>query len=340
MDHQPLSIEKAVSAIFNTLQRLHFQPPSRTHTLCAKLLETVAVYMLSQSVAIMLVGWKLWDFGSRVAVMENLTFSFGFFSISSDLYLMANRTHELITMIRSKYYHFEDYNPKIKDHNSSSIHRQKMEMIETMEKSTVDEVIMIEKILKCLFIGYMTLPAASIISYYLHLSKIEDLRLPFIIFVPKLYPISLIFSSIYQYLFSTCLNIIYIFYTAVISLAVFKIMLLSVNNVLIEMKLFHMNFEEIDLFLEVEKGRGFEDMVVGGRVDKRLKEMMRHVVEHHKVIFRKVGILNSGLKFRLFYFNTFSCLQICLSIFSFMRKTNKFSSLVQLQRFSEGLNLC
>ncbi|XP_039287170.1 uncharacterized protein LOC120351969 isoform X2 [Nilaparvata lugens] len=50
-----------------------------------------------------------------------------------------------------------------------------------------------------------------------------------------------------------------------------------------------------------------------------LKALMTHVTKHHQIIFRKVKILNSGLRFRLLYFNAFSCLQICLSIFSFMR---------------------
>ncbi|RZF35095.1 hypothetical protein LSTR_LSTR009687 [Laodelphax striatellus] len=148
--------------------------------------------------------------------MENLTYSFGFFSISTDLFLMSNRTYDLLTMIRSKYYLFEVYN----------------------------------------------------------------------------------YSS----------------------LVLFKIMLLSVNNVLTEMKLFHLNFEEIDMFLEEKKSKGFEDTEQNiEEVDNSLKRIMRHVAIHHQVIFRKVDILNSGLKFRLFYFNTFSCLQICLSIFSFMK---------------------
>ncbi|XP_039277233.1 uncharacterized protein LOC120349899 [Nilaparvata lugens] len=270
--------------------------------------------MITQSLAVMLFGWKQWTFASRVAAMENLTYSFGFFSISTDLFLMANRTSDLITMIRSNYYVFD-----IEHYKGYSVRERKMELIKTTDTATVKGVVMIEKILRCLFVGYMTLPAVSIVFYYFQLSKIEDLRLPFIIFVPKLYPITLTFSTIHQYLFATGLNIVYLFYSAIITITVFKIMLLSVNNVLTEMKLFHLNFEEIDMLLEAKRERGFQEMETGERIDGGLKRIMRHVVEHHKVIFRKVGILNSGLKFRLFYFNTFSCLQICLSIFSFMK---------------------
>ncbi|RZF43177.1 hypothetical protein LSTR_LSTR013342 [Laodelphax striatellus] len=158
--HQQNSLESVVSAIVSTLKLLNFQPPSKTATLWARLLQSMAFYMLCQSVAIMFFGWKQWDFGSRIAALENLVYAFGFHSISTDLFLMSKRTHELINMIESKYY------PEI-DSYSSFVRRKRSEMIETMEKASVDGAVLIEKILKCMFTGYMTLPAIclSIFSF-------------------------------------------------------------------------------------------------------------------------------------------------------------------------------
>ncbi|XP_039296220.1 uncharacterized protein LOC120354078 [Nilaparvata lugens] len=47
--------------------------------------------------------------------------------------------------------------------------------------------------------------------------------------------------------------------------------------------------------------------------------MVRELVKHHQTIFRKVEDLNDGFRFRLFYFNAYICLQICLGIFIFMK---------------------
>ncbi|RZF47990.1 hypothetical protein LSTR_LSTR002056, partial [Laodelphax striatellus] len=319
---QENQLGKVLSNITATLRILNMQPAKKSSTFKARLLQFTAFYMLFQSIMIMFLGWHHWNFASRVAAMENLTYSFGFFSISTDLFLMSSRTSELITMIHSKYYLFG-----VKIDNNEDVYRNKKQLVENMEKSCLDGVLLIEKVIKCVYLGYMTLPVVSITFYLAKLSKIEDLRLPFIIFIPYIYPITLTFSSIQQYLLSTFITTVYVLYSAILTISVFKIMMLSVNNVLIEMELFRLNFDDLNLYFdyngmeETSNVRILRENIEGKDCEEEsdLKKLMTHVTKHHQIIFRKVKILNSGLRFRLLYFNAFSCLQICLSIFSFMK---------------------
>ncbi|XP_039287586.1 uncharacterized protein LOC120352077 [Nilaparvata lugens] len=74
------------------------------------------------------------------------------------------------------------------------------------------------------------------------------------------------------------------------------------------MRLFHLNAQEM--------GRKFESVL--DRVqndDFGLRLAVRELVIHHQTIFRKVRELNNGSNFRIFYVNSYICLQIVFGIF-------------------------
>ncbi|XP_022196952.2 putative odorant receptor 19b [Nilaparvata lugens] len=108
-------------------------------------------------------------------------------------------------------------------------------------------------------------------------------------------------------------ELFYIYYATVLSISGHVMQLLSINNLLVEMRLFHLNAQEI----EGEFERVLNTVQI--QSEARLRLAVRELVIHHQTIFRKVRELNQGCDFRIFYANSYICLQIVFAIFIFMK---------------------
>ncbi|XP_039282053.1 uncharacterized protein LOC111045191 isoform X3 [Nilaparvata lugens] len=159
------------------------------------------------------------------------------------------------------------------------------------------------------FSSFTLIPLSGILFYFLRLESVGNLPLPFIIYSP--FSFSLNITGFFEYFLLASVELFYIYYTAVLATTVHVIQTLSINNLIGEMRLFHLNAQEIDGV--------FESVLDDVQNELRLRLVVRELAIHHQTIFRKVRDLNYGSDFRIFYANSYICLQIVFGIFIFLK---------------------
>ncbi|RZF32246.1 hypothetical protein LSTR_LSTR009475 [Laodelphax striatellus] len=162
------------------------------------------------------------------------------------------------------------------------------------------------KIITYFSISFTFIPLSGFVSYFLGLEPVENLPLPFLIYSPFSFTLNI--ASFFEYFLLTLIEMFYVYYTSVLATTVHVLQLLSINNLLGEMRLFHLIVQEI--------GGEFEH---GVRSEVNLRLAVRQLVEHHQTIFWKVKALNNGSNFRIFYVNSYVCLQAVFGIFIFLK---------------------
>ncbi|XP_039292423.1 uncharacterized protein LOC120353301 isoform X2 [Nilaparvata lugens] len=288
------------------------------------LIYSTTVYLILQTLFLVLKFWTKWNFNSRVSAIESLNFTFGVVFLSSDLYLMPEKTEILTQMIEAGYYLHQKYVHLVE----KSLYIEKCRFIEKTELESVKSANSVKFALIGLYLSYLTTPVFGTIFHLLKIIPLQKLTLPLIIQIPYRSD-PFIFTHTYQFLFLALFQVVYILYTAVMTVAIFQVCFLAVNNVLTEIQLFVMCLKEMNLnFGEyvVEERREKEGTYVREeRIEKDgscernavLKLIINDISKHHQFIFRKIRILNTGFRYRLFYVNTFVCLQLCFALFCF-----------------------
>ncbi|RZF42906.1 hypothetical protein LSTR_LSTR003622 [Laodelphax striatellus] len=230
---------------------------------------------------------------------------------------MPGKTKILMEMLKWKHH--------VKNHGSLSLKhdmlKEKLTFLEKMEVESVNSANAIKKVLNYVYLNYLLTPVFGLVFYFLKIIHLENLTLPFIIHIPTYHDPFKFENLRHFFLSASCLSI-YIIYTAVLTITIFQVSFLSVNNVITEMQLLLLSLEEFNVNFPVgyndekyeENGKLVEDED-GNRSKNKLKVLFNDICEHHQYIFRKIEILNDGYRYRLFYVNTFTCLQLCFALF-------------------------
>ncbi|RZF44349.1 hypothetical protein LSTR_LSTR010078 [Laodelphax striatellus] len=307
--------------ILDYLKLIQFYPPSAVG-IRGTLLYLSMIVLIFQPAAAILGHWGVWDFNSRVTAIDNFTFSIGIMAMSSDIFLMPEKTKLFFDVINSKFA-LNRNQP-----SGDAIYREKCELVETMTGEGYRLVRTTGSVVMYFFTSHIVVPISGLAVYFLKSEPVENLPLLFKYYNPL--TLTLDVRTIFEYLLITFLQLCFVFYSAILATVIHQMQMLSLYHMRVEMRLFHLNVKEIDLYCEkmrrVQENGGNEGMDGGNMegedgksMEEELRIMVRKLVMHHQTIFRKVKDLNDGFKFRLFYFNAYICLQICLGIFIFMK---------------------
>ncbi|XP_039275534.1 uncharacterized protein LOC120349445 [Nilaparvata lugens] len=261
----------------------------------------------------MYLNWGNWDFNSRVTATDNLIYCFGILSMSTDIMFKPNTMKSFMDLIYSE---FTVYRVPLKN-TENDIYERKCELVDEMTLEGYRLLKSTGTVLRYFFSGYSIVPICGILFYFLNLEPVENLPLLFKFYSPL--SLSLTVTSFHEYLVCTGLQLFYVYYSVILALINSLSQMLTMFHMRVEMKLFQLNVREINMYcaentFRVNKNEsyGLED---NGFSEKELRLMMKQLARHHQIICRKMDWLNEGFKIRLFYFNTFICLQICLGIF-------------------------
>ncbi|XP_039292574.1 uncharacterized protein LOC120353339 [Nilaparvata lugens] len=279
-------------------------------SIISTLLYSITIYFVAQTVYLIVTFWEEWSFNLRVSAVESLNFTFGVIFLSSDLYLMPGKTKILMEMLKWRHH--------VKNHGNLGLEidmlKEKLTFLEKMEVESVNSANAIKKVLNYVYLNYLLTPVFGLIFYFLKIINLDNLTLPFIIHIPT-YNDPFKFENLRHFFLSASFLSIYIIYTAVLTITIFQVSFLSVNNVITEMQLLLLSLKEFNVNFPV----GFDDGETGKLEENdrknRLKALFNDICEHHQYIFRKIDILNDGYRYRLFYVNTFTCLQLCFALF-------------------------
>ncbi|XP_039296177.1 uncharacterized protein LOC111061708 [Nilaparvata lugens] len=311
-------LKKAMHDILKNLKRLHFYPPNAVAS-TGKLLHLIMLCLIVQPAVAILENWNFWDFDNQVSTIDNLTFSIGVLSMLIDMLLIPTDTEKFMNVIDSEFMLHRN-NESLKSGEKLG---EKSQLVKDMTREGYNMAKTTESVVKYLFISHFTVPIYGLISYLLDFESVEHLPLLFKFYSP--FTLTLTSSSIFEYLFLSALQLFYVYYTSILAIAILQMQMLALFHIRIEMKLFHLNVEQINLISigkcgsgsnnldESEAGENCSDLEIV------LSDMLKELAKQHQTIFNNVEQVNSGFKFRLFYFNMFICLQVCLAIFIFLK---------------------
>ncbi|RZF36629.1 hypothetical protein LSTR_LSTR007332 [Laodelphax striatellus] len=314
-------LRKALQDLLKNLKLLYFYPPSSV-TFLGKLLHFIMLCLIIQPAIALLENWNFWDFDNQVSTIDNLTFSIGVLSMLFDMLLMPTDTEKFLNVIGSEFILLGNNFSTTDD----TFFIGKCQLVRDLTKKGYEMVKTTESVVKYLFISHFTVPIYGFILYLLNLEQVENLPLLFKFYSP--YSFSLISSNIFEYLFLSVLQLFYVYYTSILAIAILQMQILALFHIRIEMKLFHLNVEQMDAMSCVGSDQNKRDLAevtnyetkeMHSDLETVLCNMLKEVAKQHQTIFKNVEQVNSGFKFRLFYFNMFICLQVCLAIFIFLK---------------------
>ncbi|XP_039289294.1 uncharacterized protein LOC120352499 [Nilaparvata lugens] len=231
--------------------------------------------------------------------------------LSTDLFLMPHKTKILLDIINSD---FSVYQEEIRSYKRA-VYEQKCELVREMTQQGYKMAKIITTVLKYFFAVHVTIPIYGICFYYIKSEDVEKLPLLIRMYSPLTF--SLEMQSIEEYVIMSALQLAYMYLSVIFVIILLQMQIVSIFHIRVEMKLFRMSVKLIngyckEMTLNADGG-------MNGEFETELRFMMGELARHHQNIFKKVKDVNIGFKFRLFYFNAYFCLQICLGIFIFLK---------------------
>ncbi|RZF35304.1 hypothetical protein LSTR_LSTR016294, partial [Laodelphax striatellus] len=102
------TLNEVRTSIERYLSFCHIYSPKHSSPL-GSLIYSTTVYLIFQTLYLVLKFWPQWNFNSRVSAIESLNFTFGVVFLASDLYFMPDKTEMLTQMIEAGYYLHKKY---------------------------------------------------------------------------------------------------------------------------------------------------------------------------------------------------------------------------------------
>ncbi|RZF38319.1 hypothetical protein LSTR_LSTR012106 [Laodelphax striatellus] len=298
-----------------------------------------SAYFLLQTMFLMMMNWQRWDFGFKVLSVENLNYLNGVVSLSTDAFVNTKRTTFFFEIMSKRYYTYEVCSTN-KTNTKTRTLQDKFEnlrktIVKDMEGRGIFLVSFSENILNGYYASQILSPLFGIIFFFLGYARLDQLSLPFVFYFPGItstrYPD---ITSISNFILICIVEFIQIAYASWLTFLLFACLVITVNNIVVEMKLFKVNLEEFNaIYGEINAdsscfgGSHMEhdygsSCFKGGFDDEPtyhacLRNCVRNMAIHHQTIYRKIRMLNEMFSFSMFYANTFICLQLCFAIFCF-----------------------
>ncbi|XP_039275535.1 uncharacterized protein LOC120349446 [Nilaparvata lugens] len=270
--------------------------------------------MFLQTVYAIIHKWSVWSFSSKVSAIESLNNNMGTLGLVNDIFPFLTHVPVAISIIDDKYF--------LNDITTSSYKKKKqyiakLDRINEMEQKTVLLVDRLEIILICFYTGYMLAPAFGIILHIMKSQSLSRVILPFMFFIShesaaRSPPV---FSSLQTLLQVFLVESFYIYIQLICTVILHTRFILTVSHVSLEIDLFCMRLEELCLE-NIEHNE--DDYYNAGNFydqERKLKLVVRDLVIHHQLIFKKVHKLNSSLVSSLIYGNSFLTIQLAILIF-------------------------
>ncbi|XP_039295722.1 uncharacterized protein LOC120354008 [Nilaparvata lugens] len=316
--------------------------PSKKRSIKGYLIYSFTAYFLLQTVFLMIMNWQRWDFGFKVLSVENLNYLNGVMSLATDAFINTRRTTLFFEIMSKRYHTYQVYST-----NKTNMKTKKLqEKFETMRKSIVKDmegrgiflVSFSENILNGYYASQILSPLFGIIFFFLGYARLDRLSPPFVFYFPGItstqYPD---IRSISNFILICLVEFLQIAYASWLTFLLFSCLVITVNNIVVEMKLFEINLEEFNAFYgekSAELARSGENCELQndisgtsrcfqGNFDDKvsyhacLKHCIRNMAIHHQTIYKKIRMLNTMFSYSMFYANTFICFQLCFAIFCF-----------------------
>ncbi|RZF37909.1 hypothetical protein LSTR_LSTR005409 [Laodelphax striatellus] len=267
-------LKEALNDITGNLRLLQFYPPNEVG-FRGRFLYLIVLILITQPGVALLENWNNWNFNSRVSTLDNLSYSLGVLCLTSDLLFMPKKTKILIDVINSD---FSVYNEEIRSYKQE-IYNKKCELIKEMTQEGYKMAKMITTLLKYFFAVHVTIPIYGVCFYFMKSEDVE--KLPLLIKMYSPLTLSLEMHTIQEYLLMSALQLTYMYLSLIFVIILLHMQILSIFHIRVEMKLFHMSVELINMYCSEMTSN--ED---GGVSESELRFMMRELARHHQTIFK------------------------------------------------------
>ncbi|RZF32548.1 hypothetical protein LSTR_LSTR006543 [Laodelphax striatellus] len=309
------NLKEIKDEIFKSYQFLQYYPP-QSITLRGYLLFVFGLCHIVQPPIAMFLNWSNWDFNSRVTAINDLIINIGVLFLQSDIMCIPHATKSLLDLICSE---FTVYRVQL-ENTKHDIYEKKCKLVNEMTQEGYRLLKSCGRNVRYFFSVYAIVPFCGIILYFLELKHVEKLPVNFKFYSPL--SLSLTIKSFPEYLVCSALQLFYMYYAFALASSISLSLLLATFHMRVEMKLFQLNAVEMSMNCEnrtsqinKDESHDFKDV----HYENELRLMIKQLARHHQIIYRKMKWLNDGFKARLFYYNAYTCFQICLGLFMVLK---------------------
>ncbi|XP_039295658.1 uncharacterized protein LOC120354002 [Nilaparvata lugens] len=267
------------------------------------------------------VRWPHSDFDEKIVGMENLTFCLCVFLEFIDVNSHKRNT-KMLKLIRSEYIgcqkldQFKFGAGKIAGVPTPQLHKSKMALAEQMTTNALNNITTIKRSVLYFYLGFISVVFINLMLYFINIQTLEDLRLPFILYIPYLSSLtSKVFKSLMKYIICLIFEVTYIVSTLYWTNTSYRFLLLAFNHVLTELKLFNIESDEEGEEWGEEEELG-EEVVYEEDV---LRQQMRLRLVHHQTIVRGLTFLAEYMQIKWFYLNGYTTMQLCIAIICLLK---------------------